>query len=189
MKEKALIIMEACTALLNNSKESAIEVINYKYKFVNKEIRSRSYTKKQKMKVFLRDGFIDRYTGDKLLIPGILKVLSVYYPKEFPYQAHWKMEQTHIAYWELVPTIDHIIPIAVGGEDKEENWVTTSMLHNSIKSNWTLDQIGWKVVNPGNLKEWDGLTNLFIALVENDNELLKDTYIKRWYMLVKSMYV
>ncbi|WP_434579223.1 hypothetical protein [Thermoanaerobacterium thermosaccharolyticum] len=140
------------------------------------------------MQIFLRDGFIDRYTGDKVVIPGILKVLSVYFPKDFPYQSHWKMEETHIAYWELVPTIDHIIPIATNGEDIEENWVTTSMLHNSIKSNWTLEQIGWKLVAPGNLNEWDGLTNLFISIVENNNNLLEDNYIRKWYLLAKTMY-
>lgn len=29
----------------------------------------------------------------------------------------------------------------------------------------------------------DGLTGLFIKLVETDNELLEDFYIKRWYQL------
>lgn len=189
MQDKALIIKEACNLLLQGSKERAIDVINNNYRFSNKEVQSRSYTDKQKMKIFLRDGFIDRYTGDKLLIPGILKVLSVYYPKEFPYQSHWKMKETHIAYWELVPTIDHIVPIAVGGEDNEENWVTTSMLHNSIKLNWTLEQIGWKIVKPGTIEDWDGFTGLFIKLVENDNDLIKDSYIKKWYGLAKSMYL
>ena len=41
------------------------------------------------------------------------------------------MEECHSAYWELVPTIDHIIPIAIGGEDNLSNYATTSMLHNS----------------------------------------------------------
>lgn len=30
---------------------------------------------------------------------------------------------------------------------------------------------------------YDGLTELFVKLVEADNELLKDSYIKRWYRL------
>lgn len=183
--EKALIINDVCKMLLKNLKEDALKVINENYKFNYENVQKRAYTDKEKMKIFMRDGFIDRYSGDKLVIPGILKVLSIYYPKDFPYQAHWKMNETHIAYWELVPTIDHIVPIATGGNDEEENWITTSMLHNSIKSNWSLEQIGWSVQKPGNIREWDGLTNVFIKLVEKDTELLKDNYIKKWYSLAK----
>ena len=49
--------------------------------------------------------------------PGILKVLSYYMPEIFPYHAHWKMEECHNAYWEFVPTVDHIYPVALGGAD------------------------------------------------------------------------
>ena len=28
--------------------------------------------------------------------------------------AHWKMEECHNAYWEFVPTVDHIYPVALG---------------------------------------------------------------------------
>ena len=129
----------------------------------------------------MKDGFIDRYTGEKLLNPGMLKVISHYFPEVFPYHPHWKMTDTHIAYWELVPTIDHIYPIAKGGHDDEENWVTTSMKNNSIKSNYTIDEIHWNLYLKGSIDDWDGLTRLFIDLVNNDNELLKDSYIKSWY--------
>ena len=91
------------------------------------------------------------------------------------------MTETHLVYWELFPTIDHIYPIARGGRDQEENWLTTSMLKNSAKSNWTLDEIGWTIKEPGKLNDWDGLTNLFISLVNKDNSLLADKYIKKWY--------
>jgi hypothetical protein len=57
------------------------------------------------------------------------------------------------------------------------------MLHNSIKSNWTLAQLQWRLYDPGNYEEWDGLTELFIELVEKDVELLKDSYIERWYKI------
>ena len=91
------------------------------------------------------------------------------------------LTETHSAYWELVPTIDHIYPIAKGGIDDEKNWVTTSMKNNSIKSNYTIDEIHWKLYPKGDISAWDGLTNLFLELVNKDNELLKDSYIKSWY--------
>ena len=65
-----------------------------------------------------------------------------------------------------------------GGADSEENWATTSMLHNSIKNNW-------KLYAAGNYEEWDGLTGVFVELVEKDESLLDDTYIKKWYHLSK----
>jgi hypothetical protein len=91
--------------------------------------------------VFLRDGFIDRYAGDKLLFPGIFRILKLELPHAFPYYLKWKMNETHIVYWELFPTIDHIFPIARGGQD-------LSMLRNSAISNWTLEEMGWP------LKDW-----------------------------------
>jgi hypothetical protein len=108
-------------------------------------------------------------------------------PDVFPYQSHWKMEECHSAYWELVPTIDHIIPIALGGEDNPSNYATTSMLHNSVKSNWTLEQLNWKLYPAGDINEYDGLTDLFVRLTENDLELFDDPYIKCWYKLSVGM--
>ena len=183
MNDKSLIIQEACEALLKGSTGIALSIINQQYNFEFKEIEKRQYTNDQKMKVFLRDGFIDRYSGGKLVIPGILKVLSLYFPKEFPYQSHWKMSETHLAFWELIPTIDHIVPIAVGGKDEEDNWVTTSMLHNSIKSNWTMEQLNWRLFECGNINNWDGLTQVFLKLVDADKQLKQDSYVNTWYKL------
>ncbi|QAT39090.1 hypothetical protein [Clostridium sp. JN-9] len=77
--DKALIIREACSLILNESKQKAIKFINNNYKFTQETVQKRAYTDKIKMQVFLRDGFIDRYTGDKLLIPGILIEVMILY--------------------------------------------------------------------------------------------------------------
>ena len=180
-KDKSNVICDIVTMLLKNDKTEAKNIINQEYPHTYYEIEKRTYTVNQKMNQFVRDGFIDRYTGNKLLNPGILKIISRYFPNEFPYHSHWKMTETHIAYWELIPTIDHIYPIAKGGEDNESNWVTTSMKNNSIKSNYIIDDIHWKLHPKGNISDWDGLTTIFLRLVENDKELLKDPYIKSWY--------
>ena len=180
-KDKSNVICDIVTMLLKNDKTEAKNIINQEYPHTYYEIEKRTYTVNQKMNQFVRDGFIDRYTGNKLLNPGILKIISRYFPNEFPYHSHWKMTETHIAYWELIPTIDHIYPIAKGGEDNESNWVTTSMKNNSIKSNYIIDDIHWNLHPKGNISDWDGLTTIFLRLVENDKELLKDPYIKGWH--------
>lgn len=184
-KEKSVIISNAINMILENNINSAKEILINEYPSSIYDIKKRTYTATQKMEQFLADGFIDRYTGQKLLNPGTLKVLSSYFPEDFPFHPHWKMTETHIAYWELIPTIDHIYPIAKGGLDDKSNWVTTSMKNNSIKSNYTLDEIHWTLHPKGNLNDWDGLTKPFISLVEKNRELLQDNYIKTWYNISK----
>ena len=91
------------------------------------------------------------------------------------------MTETHMVYWELIPTIDHLVPIARGGADNEKNWVTTSMLHNSAKSNWTLEELGWQLVPPGDLKQWDGFLGWFVTYLHQQQSHLADKYIRRWH--------
>lgn len=180
-KDKSSVIADIADMLLENNKTAAKSIISQEYPHTYYEIEKRTYTIAQKMNQFIIDGFIDRYTGDKLLNPGMLKIISHYFPNEFPYHSHWKMTETHIAYWELIPTIDHIYPIAKGGVDDEKNWVTTSMKNNSIKSNYTIDEIHWSLYPRGDISDWDGLTTTFLQLVRSDKELLNDAYIKSWY--------
>lgn len=184
-KNKIEIIEEIAVNIKYNKLDKAQGIILNDYPFKSFETYHRSYTVKQKMLQFVKDGFVDRYSGDKLLNPGILKVISLLFPNEFPYHPHWKMSESHIAYWELTPTIDHIHPIAQGGEDNPDNWATTSMMHNLIKNNWTLEQLQWKLYPVGNITEWDGLTNLFIEIVDGSPNLLKDNYILTWYNVSK----
>lgn len=182
MDKIAAIELAASKLLQQNFSEAEI-IIHNEYPFHKISAEGRKYTDREKMEQFVRDGFIDRYSGQKLVNPGILKVLSHYMSETFPYHSHWKMEECHNAYWEFVPTVDHIYPVALGGADSMENWATTSMLHNSIKSNWTLEQLGWRLYDAGDFAQYDGLTKLFIKLVKADEKLLKDAYIKRWYKL------
>lgn len=186
-KEKSDIVLDIASMLLEKNKIAAQSIICQEYPHTYYEVEKRTYTMTQKMNQFMKDGFIDRYTGNRLLNPGVLKVISYYFPEEFPYQSHWKMTETHSAYWELVPTIDHIYPIAKGGIDDEKNWVTTSMKNNSIKSNYTIDEIHWKLYPKGDISKWDGLTGVFLELVNKDNELLRDSYIKSWYKVSRAV--
>jgi 5-methylcytosine-specific restriction endonuclease McrA len=179
--EKGLIIRDICQKLLDDKKDEGRQIANEKYSFGSNMTEKRNYTPFQQTKIFLRDGFIDRYSGEKLLFPGIFRILKRELPDVFPAHLNWKMTETHLVYWELFPTIDHIYPIARGGMDKDENMITTSMLKNSAKSNWTLDEIGWTIKKPGLLTEWDGLVNIFLELVKKNNSLLADSYIKKWH--------
>lgn len=175
------ILQETVELLLQGEREAARGQLIGDDPFMSVEPQGRRYSETEKMRVFFRDGFVDRYSGKRLLNPGILRCITYFFPEEFPYHPHWKMSQCHLAYWELFPTIDHIVPVARGGQDVPENWVTTSMLNNSIKANWTLEELRWELCAGGALTEWDGLTKQFLSLSEAVPELLTETYIRRWY--------
>ncbi|MCD6367323.1 MAG: HNH endonuclease, partial [Bacteroidales bacterium] len=148
--------------------------------FISNKTQKRQYTKYQMCEVFLRDGFIDRYSGKKLLFPGIFKILTIEFPDIFKYHRNWKMSETHMIYWELFPTIDHVVPISRGGNDIQENMVTTSMIRNSAKSNWTLEELGWKLSKQGITEDWDGLLSYFLKLTEVNSIYLENKYISEW---------
>ena len=40
-----------------------------------------------------------------------------------------------------------------------------------------------ELYDAGDFHKYDGLTGLFVKLVNADNELLKDAYMKKWYRL------
>ena len=119
--------------------------------------------------------------------PGILRIMSEMLPEAFPYQAHWKTDECHMAYWDLQPTVDHIYPVSLGGKDTSENWATTSMVNNSIKNNFTLEQLGWTLKDKGDIQNWDGLSKIFLEIVEQDKSLLHISRIKSYYTATKEV--
>lgn len=182
MKDRADVVRRICEKLQRGDADEARRLILTEYPFAPCQPTIRRCTELDALRVFLRDGFIDRYTGSRLAFQPILRLLSWRLPREFPFHANWKMTECHMAYWELVPTIDHIIPVARGGSDDESNWVTTSMVRNSAKANWTLEELGWELRPPGSLAEWDGLVRLFIDWVGADEELRRTEYFGRWHL-------
>lgn len=178
--DKTLLIQNICSLLLENKKSDCIDLAKSNYPFVDRLIPKRQYSKFQMCQVFLKDGFIDRYSGDKLLFPGLIKILTIEFPEIFKYHRNWKMTETHMIYWELFPTIDHLVPVSRGGRDNIDNWITTSMIRNSAKSNWTIEEIGWTLHDKGNLCNWDGLTKYFIDLTNKNTDYEKDSYVRGW---------
>ncbi len=179
--EKLHAIQSACQLIDAGDIEGAKSEINAKYPFVPFAKAGRVYTPRVMTKTFVRDGFIDRYRGNRLVYPPALRLLSHYLPDAFPYHKNGKMSVGHIAYWEVFPTIDHIRPVALGGPDTEDNWACCSMLTNSIKSNWTLEQLRWRLLPQGEFSVWDGMISWFLNRVREDDEVLASPYIQRWH--------
>jgi hypothetical protein len=178
--DRAGIIGLVCQHLLAGDRAVASAVAREKYPFVPLENPGREFTELQMTRVFVSDGFLDRYTGKRLVFPGTLRLLSTLMPEEFPYHPNWKMSASHIVYWDLFPTIDHVMPVARGGADNETNWVTTSMLKNSAKSNWTLEELEWQLRPKGSIEKWDGLMRWYIDYTAAHPGAVSSNYLRTW---------
>ena len=182
MKAKAEAIKTICDVLASRGAAEASGIAWQEYPFIPAPPAvTRKYTEAQALRVFVRDGFVDRYSGDLLVFPPALRVLTALLPDDFPFHRNWKMEKTHQAYWVLFPTLDHVVPIARGGRADEENLVSTSMLRNSAKANSTLEELGWSLHPPGDVKRWDGMLAWCTDFIGSNEKLLKNHYIRRWY--------
>jgi len=170
----ASAILRACQEIGAGDLDGARCLVREEHPFAARRSTGRGYTKIQMVRVFARDGFIDRYSGERLVFPGVLRLLAHLMPDELPWHPHGKMDRCHILHWTLWPSIDHFVPLARGGADAEGNWVTTSTLRNMSKGQATLEELGWRVYPAGRIEDWDGLTGWFLKHVERHPVLLDE---------------
>jgi hypothetical protein len=186
MEDKAAVLSDVCAALSINQQGEASEILCAQYPFVPLANVGRHYSIRQMLAVFLRDGFVDRYSGARLVCPATLRLISKRLPEHFPFHRNGRLDVCHFAFWELFPTVDHFVPVARGGADDEGNWFTTSMVRNAAKSAFTLDELGWSLHPPGNTADWDGLVGWFVEQVRADRTLLDDLYLRQWFAAASS---
>jgi hypothetical protein len=179
--DKAAVLREVCSALSDNRRDAAAVILRDCYPFVPLANVGRHYSVRQMLAVFTRDGFVDRYSGMRLVCPATLRLISKRLPEQFPFQRNWRTDACHIGYWELCPTIDHLLPVSRGGTDDESNWVTTSMIRNAAKAAFTLDDLGWSLHPAGKMAEWDGLLGWFVDQANTHRAMLGDPYLRQWF--------
>src|SRR6185295_1085945 len=179
-KEKVVTIAAVRAALDLGNRNEAAELLRSKYPFAPQPSRRKTLGPLRCSEIFVRDGFIDRYSGDRLIFPPVLRVLSALMPDEFPYHPAWKTDCTHPAYWEVGATVDHLVPVVAGGSDASENLVTTSMALNSVKQNWSLEHLGWKLVSPGRLCDWDGGLLWFLQFTAGHPDVVMGSTMQQW---------
>jgi hypothetical protein len=178
--DKAALLKDVCHALLEGERDAAGALLGRHYPFNPAATVKRGYGPLEATRVFVRDGFVDRYSGQRLLFPPVLRVISAALPEQFPYHPNWKTTASHQAYWELVATVDHVIPICYGGLDDDSNWVTTSMVRNRAKLNATLEELGWRLHPAGKLDEWDGLIRWFLEFTATHPETATTPWMAQW---------
>jgi 5-methylcytosine-specific restriction endonuclease McrA len=177
--QKAEVIAAAYSGLSTAGSKAASAILDVDYPFAPEVVSKRRFRPLDYTRVFIRDGFMDRYIGERLVFPPVLRMLSYALPERFPFQPNWKTQVTHPAYWEVGATIDHLIPVTRGGVDEPSNWVTTSMARNSAKMNWMLSELGWELRPPGDFQEWDGLLGWCLQYASSHPDAL-DNGLRQW---------
>jgi len=179
--EAAAVLRQLCGLLDAEDTAAAVDLLRTHYPVPLPQTARRAWPPARAMAIFLRDGFTDRYSGAPLVFPGTLRAISLLLPKDFPYQRNWRQSETHAAFWELYPTIDHVVPLARGGTDDPSNVVTTSMVRNAAKANWTLEELGWPVSLAPPVKDWDGLLPWFLVAFQKFQTLRDDPSTRTWH--------
>lgn len=207
MVEKWEVVMDACLALSEEGRDSCIEVIRKGYPF---DPRARPREVKggdrhperdgkadaidcwaddhyAKMRVFCRDGFINRFTGEPLIFPAVLRLLSKELPRDFPFQQYWRPEGTHIAYHEMGALVTHLVPLSRGGKKEEENLVTTTMPYLLARTDKTIEESGWRLTWEGFVDEWDGMSTWYVDYVKDNEDLRDVNFLNLWFNAAKSV--
>jgi hypothetical protein len=185
MDAKCNIIADVCSAITSSKRDVASDLLRTGYPFIPLNNSGRSYSIQDALNVFIRDGFVDRYSGARLVFPPTLRLISLALPSEFPFHRNWRMDACHIAFYELAATIDHIVPICRGGNNSLDNLVTTSMVKNSAKANFTIEELGWSLLDVGVDEEWDGLLGWFISQTESEPSVQSNAYFRQWFRAAK----
>jgi hypothetical protein len=176
----AEILASVCALIARGERDVAKATLLAEYPCPQPATPRTRWPVKRLVAVFARDGYTDRYSGSRLVFPGTLRALSLLLEEAFPYHQNWKQSATHPAFWELYPTIDHVVPVARGGTDNESNVVTTSMLRNSAKANWLLAELAWPEQLAPSVAGWDGLVGWFVAASTSNDVLRRDKAVGLW---------
>jgi hypothetical protein len=119
MAEKSDVIAMVCRAVSTGDMARASSTLRRDYPFAPEAVTQRKYGPAQATRVFARDGFIDRYTGERLVFPPVLRALSLALPEDFPFHPNWKTDVNQPAFWGLGATVDHLVPVTRGGADDD----------------------------------------------------------------------
>ena len=78
--ERSEVLAAVCHALTENAPVEAAGLLRRDYPFAPDPVTKRRYGPVESTRVFVRDGFLDRYTGERLVFPPVLRVLSEMLP-------------------------------------------------------------------------------------------------------------
>lgn len=127
------------------------------------QARIRRTLAREKWETFARDYWTCRLCGAQTIDIRVLRSLSRLFPETVPFHPNWKFSESHLIYWTLSTSLEHVVPFARGGHDEPSNFVTTCYACNDARGDLLLEEIGW-AVQPIAQTEWRGLTDYLADL-------------------------
>jgi hypothetical protein len=145
---------------------------------------SRSIPKHVEVGIYLRDRFLCRYCGKRVIFGPLLRLVSDLQPDLFPWHRNWMRGRTHPLYWTHRASCDHVRPVARGGSSDPSNLVTACYMCQDMKSHWTLEELkplGWRLRPcPTEVSDWDGLSGLYKSLWSTASQPQQDLNHQSW---------
>ena len=183
---KADVLIHACLALEAGSVDAAKKIIERDFPFSRYVKDERTFTPVEQIKIFMRDGFVDRFTGKRVFLPPVLAVLSKEMPETFPWSSSGDRAKTHQAHEMLSAAVKKVIPS--GSSKDTANLVTVSALNKLSRGNATLADLGQPLLTLDDIASarWDGMTGWFVNYVHEHKALLNDNNIARWYKAIQN---
>ncbi|MBR4383255.1 MAG: hypothetical protein IKP64_06830 [Selenomonadaceae bacterium] len=182
---RADALFYACLALETGSVNAAEKIIATGFPFSGYLNDEKPLSEAAQLKIFRRDGFVDRFTGQKVFLPPVLTVLSEMLPDVFPNHPNWKRDETHQAHEMFTATVKKIIP---NRPADEFNLATAAYKTKAAKANATLEDLGWKILSLEEIADlrWNGMTGWFMNYVDDHRDLLSVPLIARWYKAIQN---
>nr|WP_246803763.1 HNH endonuclease signature motif containing protein [Cellulomonas hominis] len=95
----------------------------------------------------------------------MLRLLSRLHPAALPYQANWRAGVAHPVYAALSATLDHVVPVALGGHSLDEaNLVCACWSCNLRKADLRMADAGFELTLEPSHRDWDGLSSSYRPL-------------------------
>ena len=182
--DKVRLLQAVSDDLLKNNIHAAKEKIDSRWAFERlNNVKRQAVPKQKQAEMFLRDNFTCRYCGTKAIFKGALRMISESLPQSFPFHPNWKVSESHMSYWWLTSSVDHLVPVARGGSNKLDNLVTACYRCNDMKPQWLTEEIGWELLEPSQ-EEWDGLVHVFRELMhrrlQQDTAIVQENALREW---------
>ena len=117
---------------------------------------------RQRRETFERDRYQCRYCGRPLILSDVLALLTVIDPLRFPWHPNWKFGYIHPAFPPTIPTVDHVVPVVLGGGNDPDNLVTACWPCNHTKLDTDIRPPQIHEVDPS----WHGMTDRYRGLWE-----------------------
>lgn len=116
-------------------------------------------------RIYARDRYHCRYCAKKVILTPVMRLLALLHPDLLPYHPNWKVGQTHPAFAACSATVDHVVPLAAGGDTADPELVTACWTCNRLKGDLPLHALGWTLHDPPE-STWSGLSELYRPLWE-----------------------